>query len=476
MVFSSYEFIFLFLPIVLLIYFNTYKHPKLQSFFLAAASLFFYGYFNPYYLFIIVASILVNFSLAHCISYANKHSRSAFSKVLLIVSIAFNLGLLGYFKYYDFFIENINALFNSDFLLKNILLPLGISFFTFQQFSFVLSIYKNEEKIEGFLDYIIFVTFFPQLVAGPIVTYSEMMPQFVHPQNRRFNINNFQIGIYAFACGMFKKLVIADTLNIFVNNGFGNHELSMAAAWATTLSYTLQIYFDFSGYSDMAIGLGKMFNIELPVNFFSPYKSESIGEFWKRWHITLGRALKSYIYIPLGGNRKGKLRTYVNYMATFFLSGLWHGASWTFIFWGGLNGLFIVLEKIFSGILKKLPRYIKIAGTMFITNLLWVLFRATSLEEAIQMYRSMFNISNFNLLQISSVVQDGIINIPSKLAVLYFIFIAIILLFIVFFKKNTIENIGSFKPNYKNAITTSLLIVSSILFLSRESVFIYFNF
>ncbi|MBE7024287.1 MAG: MBOAT family protein [Ruminococcaceae bacterium] len=476
MVFSSYEFIFIFLPLVLLLYFSTYQTPKLQSFILAISSLYFYGYFNFYYLFIILASIVINFILGHFINHANKTPKPLLAKLLLILAIAFNIGLLGYFKYYDFFVENINAVFKTDFILKNILLPLGISFFTFQQFSFILSIYKQEEKIEGFLDYTIFVTFFPQLVAGPIVTYSEMMPQFVNPQNRRFNSDNFQIGLFAFACGMFKKLVIADTLNIFVNNGFGNSSLSMAAAWATAISYTLQIYFDFSGYSDMAIGLGKMFNINLPVNFFSPYKSESISEFWKRWHITLGRALKSYIYIPLGGNRKGKLRTYMNYMATFILSGLWHGASWNFVLWGGLNGFFIVLEKIFSSILKKIPRVIKIAVTFIITNFLWVLFRASDFHEAAMLYRQMFDIHNIGLQKIAIIVQDGIFGMPSSVAVCYFLFIAFILLFIVFFKKNTIENIEAFKSNMQTSLVTALIITVSIIFLSRESAFIYFNF
>ncbi len=476
MVFSSYEFMFLFLPIVLVVYFNTYKLPKVQSLILAAASLFFYGYFNPSYLFIIVVSIVVNFGLGHCISYCNKCRKKGLPRLWLCFAILFNIGMLGYFKYYDFFIENINIAFGTSFLLKHILLPLGISFFTFQQLSFVLSIYKQEENIEGFLDYVVFVTFFPQLVAGPIVTYSEMMPQFTDSSRKRFNSDNFQLGLYAFACGMFKKLVIADTLNLFVNNGFGNDSLSMAAAWATALSYTLQIYFDFSGYSDMAIGLGKMFNIDLPANFLSPYKSESIGEFWKHWHITLGRSLRQYIYIPLGGNRKGKIRMYINYLVTFLASGLWHGASWNFVLWGWLNGLIIVVEKIFTKLLGHIPKAIKIIITFIITNLLWVLFRAKDFGEAMLLYRSMFNFGKLGFWNISTIIQDGIFTIPSKLAVAYFLLIAIILLGVVFLGKNTVENLGSFKSNGKTAVITAVLLTVSIVFLSRESAFIYFNF
>ncbi len=476
MVFSSYEFVFLFLPIVLILYFKTHLFPKLQSCILAVSSLFFYGYFNPYYLFIIIVSILVNFGLGHYICYSHKTQKTMLSKILLLVAVLFNIGMLGYFKYYDFFVENINVVFDTSFTLKHILLPLGISFFTFQQLSFILSVYKKEEKVESFLDYVVFVTFFPQLVAGPIVTYSEMMPQFVDRSKRKFNMDNFQLGIYAFACGMFKKLVIADTLNLFVNNGFGSGSLSMSAAWATALSYTLQIYFDFSGYSDMAIGLGKMFNIDLPANFLSPYKSESIGEFWKRWHITLGRALKQYIYIPLGGNRKGKIRMYINYLVTFLISGLWHGASWNFVLWGWLNGAIIVLEKIFAKLLSHIPKFVKMVVTFVITILLWVLFRARDFGEAMLLYRQMFNFGNLGFWDISAIIQDGIFTIPSKLAVAYFLLIAVVLIYIVFFKKNTVESISAFKSNSKTAIITAVLLTASVVFLSRESAFIYFNF
>ncbi len=474
MVFSSYEFVFAFLPIVLAGYFCAHKSILIQNIILVAASLFFYAYFNISYLPIILASIVINYFIGYIIS--KKSDNAVLSKIFCVAGVLFNIGLLGYFKYYDFFIENINAAFNQDFTLKHILLPLGISFFTFQQLSFIISVYKKEEKVEDFLSYSLFVSFFPQLVAGPIVSYSEMMPQFINRENRRFNIENFSKGLYIFVFGLFKKLVIADTLNIFVSNGFSTEEMSLAAGWATSLSYTLQIYFDFSGYSDMAIGLGKMFNINIPLNFNSPYKSQSIGEFWKRWHITLGRALRTFIYIPLGGNRKGKARMYLNYMITFLLSGLWHGASWSFVLWGGLNGLFIVFEKIFSKVLSKIPKAVKIAITFLITNALWVLFRAETFEQAVSVYKSMINFSNIGLSSVSALAADGIMGLPAPIALAYVAVLVIGLLAVVFFSKNVIEKAEKFKPTTVNSLIVALLFVVSVLFISRESVFIYFNF
>lgn len=302
MLFSTYSFIFLFLPWTLIAYFllgNGGYHGA-QQIFLVLMSLVFYAYFNLGYAYIIISSILVNYLIAKFMQRSKNYGLLFFT-----FGIIFNVGLLGYYKYTDFFITNFNIFTGTDIPLKHILLPLGISFFTFQQFSFLLSIYQGDEKIEGFIDYSLFVTFFPQLIAGPIVLYGEMMPQFKDRDKYVVDYPNIASGIYIFTLGLFKKLVLADTLAVFVDNGFAMPQLGFAAAWVTALSYTFQIYFDFSGYCDMAIGLGKMFNIDLPINFNSPYKSKSISEFWKRWHMTLGRALAHYIYIPLGGNRRG---------------------------------------------------------------------------------------------------------------------------------------------------------------------------
>ncbi|HZK19789.1 MAG TPA: MBOAT family O-acyltransferase, partial [Treponemataceae bacterium] len=282
-----------------------------------------------------------------------------------------------------------------------------------------MSILKREEKVETFIDYFLFVTFFPQLVAGPIVLYSEMMPQFKDDKRRKIDYDNIALGIYIFVIGLFKKIVIADTLAVFVNNGFGNTSaLGLLPAWIISLSYTFQIYFDFSGYSDMAIGIGKMFNIDLPINFNSPYKSKSISEFWKRWHMTLGRALANYIYIPLGGNRKGKTRTYINLFITFLVSGLWHGAAWSFVLWGALHGLFSILDRVFNKFLIKFPPFLKTVWTFLIINFLWVLFRANSMTEAYGIYKGMFNINNLGLNHFASIVNDGIIGFPNAISII----------------------------------------------------------
>ena len=476
MVFSSYETIFLFLPIVLIGYFglSKVKNSLFQKLLLIGASLFFYAYFNPIYLLIILSSIVVNYVLAKAIVRFDE--RAQLRKAALVVGILFNIGLLGYFKYYDFFISNINAVFGVNFNLKNILLPLGISFFTFQQLSFLISVYKKQEKIENLLNYSLFVVFFPQLVAGPIVLYSEMIPQFSDEENRYFNADNFAKGIYVFCIGLFKKVVIADTVSLFVDNGFGLGSFSASIAWSVALSYTMQIYFDFSGYSDMAIGLGKMFNINIPTNFTSPYTSESVTVFWRKWHITLGRALSTYIYLPLGGNRKGPWRTYLNLVITFLVSGLWHGAAWTFVVWGALHGIIVVLERLLKNVLVKIPKGIRIACTFLIVNFLWVLFRATSFDQALSIYKGMFNFSNLGLSGLQKLTLDGIVDFPSPVAILYVLGILLLLLCVVFFTKNSQQRTAEFKLSNKTMFATAMLFIISVIHLSRLSTFIYFNF
>ncbi len=475
MVFSSYVFTLAFLPVVLILYYalSHVKNGIYQRVFLILASLFFYGYYNIKYLILIIASIAVNYTVA--IGIQKAHDR--LSKFFLITGIVFNVALIGYFKYYDFFIENINAVFGSSFTLKHILLPLGISFFTFQQLSFLVSVYHGEEKVERLRDYCMFVTFFPQLVAGPIVLYSEMIPQFKDESRRYFNADSFAAGIYLFSIGLFKKVVLADTLAFFADNGFGMTGLSLAAGWMTSLSYTLQIYFDFSGYSDMAVGLGRMFNIELPFNFLSPYRSESITEFWRRWHITLGRALSTYVYKPLGGNRKGLARTCINLFLTFLISGLWHGAAWTFVLWGALHGTFAVAERIAGERLKAIPGAIRVLVTFLIVNALWVLFRAEGVQQAVEVYKGMLSFGNIGIAQLDTVVgRSAFLNFPLIIDCVY-IFGLVSALFVVVFRfKNSADLLGRFTVNTKTLLTASLFFSTALLCMTRESVFIYFNF
>ena len=481
MVFSSYVFILLFLPITLGGYYllSRCKNGIFQRLFLIAASLFFYAYFNVRYLGLIVASIAVNYAVAGQI----QKSRGKTSRLFLTLGVLFDVGLLGYFKYYDFFAENLNAIFGTDFVLKHLLLPLGISFFTFQQLSFLVSVYQREEKVERLRDYSLFVVFFPQLVAGPIVLYGEMIPQFKDDTRRRFNPENFAAGIFMFSIGLFKKAALADTLAYFADNGFGMTGLGLAAGWATSLSYTLQIYFDFSGYSDMSVGLGKMFNIDIPFNFLSPYRSESVSEFWRRWHITLGRALSTYVYRPLGGNRKGLPRTCLNLLLTFFVSGLWHGAAWTFVLWGTLHGVFVTLERIAGlnrpkeGVRPSLVRPARILVTFLIVNALWVLFRAENFAQAAEVYKGMVAFGNPALSQLNDVVgQAGHLNFPAAIDIPYIAAYISLLLAVVFACRNSAERLERFTPSPKTLAASAILFVWAFLCLSRQSVFIYFNF
>lgn len=477
MVFSSYIFICLFLPIVVSIYYGLAKMKSdvWQKCFLVLSSLYFYGYYNIVYLLLILISIVVNYVVATLISRFDENNEKC-KKTFLVLGIVFNVGLIGYFKYYDFFVENINHIFGTDIVQKNILLPLGISFFTFQQLSFLISVYKKEESIGSVLDYCVFVTFFPQLVAGPIVLYSEMIPQFQEKSRRYFNSENFVKGIYFFSIGLFKKAVIADSLAVFADNGFTLKNMGFAAGWATALSYTLQIYFDFSGYSDMAIGLGWMFNIELPFNFLSPYKSRSISEFWRKWHITLGRALSMYIYKPLGGNRKGLFFTCVNLMITFLISGLWHGAAWTFVAWGALHGIFVVIERIFSDRLEKIPNAIRTGITFMIVNALWVLFRAESFEAALAVWKGMISFGNIRISELAYITIDNTINFPASVDYIHVVGTLLILLILVFYTRNSVERMQVSVSKQKYALFVALTFTIAMIAVGRNSVFIYFNF
>lgn len=403
MLFNSYIFIFAFLPVTLIGYFmiKKYEEDNLSRLFLLLMSLIFYGYFNKKYLIIISVSIIVNYSISIKII---KEYNSITKKIIMIIGIIFNLGLIFYFKYYDFFIENMNYIFNSSIVLKKIVLPLGISFFTFQQVSFIVDSYKGEAKGYSFLEYAVFVTFFPQLIAGPIVTHDEMIIQFRNPANNRFKNENFACGIYVFSVGIFKKVIIADTFGKAVNWGYGTIDtLTTLETLIVILSYTLQIYYDFSGYCDMASGISRMFNIELPINFNSPYKARTITEFWDRWHITLTRFLRKYVYFPLGGSKTGN--TYRNILIVFLISGIWHGANWTFIIWGLLHGIANVLTRKFNKYIDKMGKYISWFFTFVFINATWVIFRASSFSEAVNIFKRIFT-------------GGGILSIKSCLIVL----------------------------------------------------------
>jgi len=354
MLFNSIEFITVFLPVVLIVFFGLGRlgrgHAAMA--WLVAASFFFYGWWNPKYLVLILVSILFNFGMGRLLggSSSADQAGSLKAKFIMLMGVAANLVALAYFKYANFFIENLNTLTQSNYHLESIVLPLAIWFFTFQQIAYLVDAYQGNVTDCTFIQYCIFVTFFPQLIAGPIVHHKEVLPQFAEPSIYRFSSDNLGDGLATFCIGMFKKAVLADGLSPYVGPVFmaaeQGSEITFFVAWAAVLAYTFQLYFDFSGYSDMAIGIGRMFNIRLPVNFASPYKSVNIIEFWRRWHITLSCFLRDYLYIPLGGSRKGKWRRYLNLMLTMVIGGLWHGASWTFVAWGTLHGAYLIINHV----------------------------------------------------------------------------------------------------------------------------------
>ena len=477
MLFNSYVFILAFLPLTLLGYYLLGKLPEripLNKLFLVLASFVFYGYNNPRYVPIIVCSILVNYALSQGMLVAR---RKCIRLPLMLLGLALNLGVLFYFKYHDFFVSNMNSAFGLHFALNNLALPLGISFFTFQQLSYVIDSYKRTVPRYNILDYALFVTFFPQLVAGPIVLHSEIVPQFADPKNRRFNFDNFAPGLYAFALGLFKKVIVADTFGVAVEAGFGAAQtLNTAEAWFVALGYTLQLYFDFSGYCDVATGVALMFNIKLPLNFNSPYKSLNIREFWQRWHMTLSRFLTNYIYFPLGGSRRGTVRTCINLMIVFLASGLWHGAGWLFLLWGLLHGLASVLYRLFRRQYDALHPALQWLLTFGFVVVAWVFFRATSLTDAMAILKSMV-MMNFGPLRseiTSAFALPGGFH-PGYNALYMMIWYAAAL-FACLGMRNTYEKTMAFKPTLANSFSTVILILYCVLSLSGVSVFLYFNF
>ncbi|MCM1466904.1 MAG: MBOAT family protein [Alistipes sp.] len=484
MLFDSYIFILCFLPLAFAGYFlfNRIKKYRWAQIWLIAMSLWFYGYFNIRYLWIICISIVVNFCLS-----AGMRRYEKYKKIVLAAGIVLNLALIFYFKYYNFFLENVNALFHLDFELRNIFLPLGISFFTFQQISFLADSYKGETESYDFVEYALFIVFFPQLVAGPIVLHEEMIPQFRDEERKRLNGDNIAAGLYSFAVGLFKKILLADTLGRAVTWGYETvWDMTSLEVLLVSLCYTFELYFDFSGYCDMASGIGRMFNIELPVNFNSPYKSRSVLEFWQRWHMTLTRFLKKYVYIPLGGSRRGTLRTYINVMVVFLLSGLWHGASWTFVVWGAVHGVANCLNRIFKTTWDKVWGVIRWICTFIFINCTWIIFRAQSMEKAWNFIKKLFCMNTLSVRQelLESVrlaefdfleMRFGIFRyLPSRIWGFHILSLLFLSFLIVLLGRNCQEK--KFIPTWGNAVFTIVLMVWSVMSLSGVSAFLYFNF
>ncbi|MDD3437014.1 MAG: MBOAT family protein [Candidatus Gastranaerophilales bacterium] len=450
---------------------------------LTFASLFFYGCANLVYLLpIILSSICFNFLIGNCLNNLQFKSNKS-KKAFMIFGVTGNLLLLSYFKYIDFFIENINTIFHTNLTFLHVVLPLGISFFTFTQIAYLVDCYNGKTPKYNFLNYSLFVTFFPHLIAGPILHHSEMMPQFKDIKNKVLKYKNIVLGLFLFTIGLFKKVIIADTLSKYVAIGYNPdiQYLSSWEGWIVALSYTFQIYFDFSGYTDMALGSAKMFNINLPINFNSPYKAVSIQDFWRRWHITLSRFLRDYIYIPMGGSKTGEFKTYRNLFLTFLIGGLWHGASWMFVIWGALHGFAICINRLWKKLKLKISNKMSIFLTFMFVNIAWIFFRAENLEQANKILYAMRNISSFVLIKRTGFTLNFMGGHNNRYENLLLILpLAFIL---VFACNNSNEIISKIKLNSKKSavllavIFAILFTVSVIKMISHPySEFIYFNF
>ncbi len=489
MLFSSFEFIGAFLPVTLALYFFFGHRGNYRGAItiLSAASLCFYGWHNTTHILILLSSIIFNYFIGLRLSCCEERNK----KLLLITGVGINLAILGYFKYAIFILDNINYLFQSNFAVNNLIFPLGISFFTFGQIAYLVDVYKGITKEFNSLNYLLFVSFFPYIISGPITRHQEIIPQIENKDICKFNIVNLSIGLTFFIIGLAKKVIIADPLASYANPIFqaalAGRSMTFYDAWSGALAYSFQLYFDFSGYSEMALGIAKMLGIDLPINFNSPYKAMNISDFWRRWHITLSNFLRDYIYIPLGGNRQGKLRQYGNLIITMLLGGLWHGAAWTFVIWGGMHGIYLVINHQWHSLLKskgidfkKVPWWSVSVGcaiTCIAVLLSWVIFRAESIESATLIIKTMSGFNGFNL-------SNSIVAFPKSIPLALIIF--------VWFAPNTQQWINNSSQEQNKGLTKYLgwqpnnlwgIVLGILLFMIIKTIldappttFVYFNF
>lgn len=482
MQFNSYIFILLYLPVLLIGYFLLNKISiTIGKVFMIAAGIVFYMYGGWEITLILGGSIFVNYLVAFIIGRIQKGK-----KAVLVAGIAANIALLFYFKYFNFFLQSIAEATGQEFTLREIILPLGISFFTFQQIMYVVNVYQNNIKQANLFDYLVYILYFPKLIMGPLAEPAELIEQFNDKNRKKVNWDNVSYGIKIFSYGLFKKMLLADTFAAAVAWGYSNIETSTAMDWfLIMLFYTFEIYFDFSGYSDMAVGISKMMNIDLPMNFDSPYKALSIRDFWKRWHMTLTGFLTRYIYIPLGGSKKGEIRTYINTVIVFLVSGIWHGANWTFLLWGGLHGVLSVGDKLTERLKKNLSEVVRWGGTFLAVNILWLLFRSESIEQWKSLLIRMFSFQDMS-------VSDDLLNaflLPEtdlllKLLHLEGINAAVrgfrLIIFVLcaygicLIPENNYKKLET--NNWLTMVMAAVAFVWSFLCLSSESVFVYFGF
>jgi alginate O-acetyltransferase complex protein AlgI len=494
MLFTELGFLFLFLPAVFLavrgLQFFGANHETIVV--LALASLVFYGIAHPPYLLLLATSILVNYALVRLFLSWERPS-GAHRRAWLVVNTAFNLGMLGYFKYRDFFLDNFVAASGTNFNLEPLILPVGISFYVFEQLALAVDVYRGYRPERSLLTYGLWVAFFPHLVAGPIMRHQELVPQFSRRPLMGPWADDLAVGLTIFTLGLFKKAVLADAMAPLASAGFSaahTGAIGSQDAWVATVAYALQIYFDFSGYSDMAIGLARMFGMSLPLNFNSPYKAASIIEFWRRWHMTLSRFLRDYLYIPLGGGKHGTIRRWINLFLTMLLGGLWHGASWNFVIWGGLHGSYLAVNHAFRHMvpqreLGNVGHWFGWLLTMIAVLIAWVPFRAGSLPEALTMWQAMAGLSD---------IGSELFDVKTLLGIAFASAVALLM-------PNTQEFMGakiggevsalpstmglinrwvpglSWTPGYVWSAAIGVMIAASLLCLNDgQSPFIYFRF
>ncbi len=491
MLFNSHAFVFLFCPVVFLVYYVVASASYRAALaWMVAASLFFYAWWNPPYVFLLAGSAVFNYLVGAALDHYPRHR-----KPLLAAGVGADLLLLGYFKYTNFFIDTLNAFGAGPFATAQILLPLAISFHTFQQIAYLVDTCRGETRHYRFLDYLFFVVFFPQLIAGPIVRHDEIIPQIAARSTLRFDWRNAALGITFFSFGLFKKVVIADYLSRpadLVFNAAGATSFSFFEGWLGAVAYALQIYFDFSAYSDMAIGLALFAGIRFPLNFFSPYQARSIIEFWRRWHMTLSRFLLHYLYIPLGGNKRGPARRYFNLMLTMLLGGLWHGAAWTFVAWGALHGAFLIVNHVWRAMpvsKQWAGSYAWSAGSLLLTFaavcFAWVFFRAGSFPAALDIVSSMLGQHGF---------RPGFSHMPLARQWLLATFGAALFAFfapnlyavtarfapvltdITRYAGPRLPALLAWKPVAHWALASAAVFLTGVLLINRDSPFLYFQF
>ncbi len=514
MLFNSWTFLLFFLPVTVAGFFliGARGHHRIAIAWLVGTSLVFYGWWNPAYLGLLLASMLFNYALGVQLAQRNGERMG---KTLLILGVAANLAVLGYYKYANFFVDTAHVLTGMDLHLERIILPLAISFFTFQQVAYLVDAWQGQTREYNFLHYSLFVIFFPQLIAGPIVHHREILPQFARNDIYRPSADHFAAGLTILAIGLFKKVVIADNMAPLATPVFDaaarGEAIDFFSAWTGVFAYTFQLYFDFSGYSDMAIGLARLFGIRLPLNFHSPYRATNIIDFWRRWHMTLSRFLRDYLYIPLGGNRKGPARRHINLLVTMLLGGLWHGAGWTYVVWGGLHGFYLVVNHLWRGMWTRpldrwWSRLIARSLTLLAVMVAWVFFRAQDFAAAQHLLSAMANLPDAvaglagpladPLRTLGIRFEGGTLDARDLELLLWLVF----WMTVVWYWPNTQEWMARARPacddtpeaitrplprplaglawntNMRWAVTGAVLMTASLLSLSRISEFLYFQF